>query len=371
MKTILLILTTCFLFSSGLIAQSFGEKILNNTTVKNRFTLVEEISVVKIVIPFKYNTANTEFAKKKILKIPYRNICKIEYIYSVNKDEEHQNRLNQERVDTLTSLFNNRIPRIYKHISLHTIIQIQKENKQELFNGFIITVENSSSRNRTLLNDIVQSGSKKNKCNTSCFNLDTLESYSYILPHVKADYSGYQYKTISKVFNRNLNWKNNLVVLDVTGSMTPYIGQYLIWLRLHFNAKENQSFVFFNDGNGFKHKDKIIGQTGGLYFTRNRLGYDHVVATITTAIRNGNCNHDIIENDIEAIQGGIKQYPKSKNIILIADNNAPPRDFELIKTLNIPVKVILCGTYKNGITKEYLNLALETGGSIHTIEEDR
>ena len=221
-----------------------------------------------------------------------------------------------------------------------------------------------------LVKKVLNSQPKRKKSNESCFNLDTLNEYGYVLPHVKADYSGYEYKTINKVFNRNLEWEDKLIILDVTGSMTPYIAQYLLWLKLNFNPKEVQNFVFFNDGNGYKQIDKPIGNTGGLYFTDNKLGYNHVVKTISKAISNGNCNYDIQENDLEAVIGGIKKFPESKSIVLIADNNAAPRDFELIKELEKPVKVILCGTNGSNIQEAYLNLAYETKGSVHTIEKD-
>ena len=45
------------------------------------------------------------------------------------------------------------------------------------------------------------------------------------------------------------------------------------------------------------------------------------------------------------------------------------RDYRIIEKLNIPIKVILCGT-QFGINTQYLELARKTGGSIHTIEED-
>ena len=336
--------------------------------MKNRFTLIEEISIIKIVIPFNYNRATTDFDPSKLLKIPYRNIQKIEYIYSENRDIEHQNKLNSERIDTLTVLFKNRICRIRNNIELLTIAQTQKENKTELFNGFVITIEKSSRSNSDLIKTIINTP-QTNK-NQSCFNLDTLSDYGYILPHIQADYSGYEYKTINKVFDRNTDWKNKLVVVDVTGSMTPYLAQYLLWLRLNFNKEEKQNFVFFNDGNGFKNTIKPIGKTGGLYFTENNLGYNHLIKTITKAIVNGNCNYEIQENDIEAIIGGLQKFPDSKSIILIADNNASPRDIKLMKKLDVPIKVILCGTNNHIINQAYLDLAYKTKGSIHTIEDD-
>src|SRR5690554_4643938 len=64
-----------------------------------------------------------------------------------------------------------------------------------------------------------------------------------------------------------------------------------------------------------------------------------------------------------------KKYPHAKEIILIADNHSPIRDYSLIKDIKVPVRVILCGT-KFNINNQYLNLARKTGGSVHTINED-
>lgn len=78
---------------------------------------------------------------------------------------------------------------------------------------------------------------------------------------------------------------------------------------------------------------------------------------------------DAMENDIEAILKGIELSKNHKEIILIADNNAGPKDLTLLNQINQPDKVILCGVFKN-INPAYLTLARKTGGSIHTIEND-
>jgi hypothetical protein len=55
------------------------------------------------------------------------------------------------------------------------------------------------------------------------------------------------------------------------------------------------------------------------------------------------------ENNIEAILHGIKQNHRIKSVILIADNNATPRDLELLNKVRGPTRVILCGS-SNGIS---------------------
>ena len=54
---------------------------------------------------------------------------------------------------------------------------------------------------------------------------------------------------------------------------------------------------------------------------------------------------------------------------MIADNWATPRDLALLKFVNKPIHVILCGATA-GINTEYLDLVRANGGTIHTMEED-
>ena len=88
-------------------------------------------------------------------------------------------------------------------------------------------------------------------------------------------------------------------------------------------------------------------------------------------MNNSTGNTELVENDLEAIEKGCEKFSQSKNIVLIADNNAPPRDTTLLDNIKKPVHVILCGVRNNHtIRTAYLNLAYKTKGSIHTMEED-
>ena len=78
---------------------------------------------------------------------------------------------------------------------------------------------------------------------------------------------------------------------------------------------------------------------------------------------------DIPENNLEAVLNAIRSCPKGKDVIMIADNYAAPRDISLAKHIGSPIKIILCGAYEN-INVEYLNLARRLKGSIHTMNED-
>jgi hypothetical protein len=173
--------------------------------------------------------------------------------------------------------------------------------------------------------------------------------------------------TIFNVLDRNEHWRNNIIVHDVTGSMSPYTGQVLLWHKLNFDQKRNVGYVFFNDGNNMPDRDKIDGSVGGVYFADGET-IDQVTKVAKKAMLSG-YGGDTPENNIEAALLGLEKFPKAKNVVMIADNWATPRDLEFAEKLTLPVKIILCGTGW-GVNTKYLDLARKTGGSIHTIEKD-
>ncbi|MEO8149846.1 MAG: energy transducer TonB [Bacteroidia bacterium] len=175
-----------------------------------------------------------------------------------------------------------------------------------------------------------------------------------------------QDSSVFKILNRN-NWKNTLFVCDVTGSMSPYTSQLLLWFRLNLTQGLVKQFFFFNDGNNMNDMKKEIGRTGGIYHASTD-DFTMVANTLYEAMTNG-AGGDVPENDLEAIIEAIKLYPEYDNVVLIADNFATPRDLNLISKINKPIKVILCGTY-SGLNTNYMDMVRANKGSLHTIEED-
>lgn len=174
-------------------------------------------------------------------------------------------------------------------------------------------------------------------------------------------------ETVSSILDRNKEWKKMLVVTDLTGSMAPYTAQLLIWFKLNEKVNQVEHFVFFNDGDNKEDLDKHIGETGGIYSGKAK-DFDEVAELATRTTTNGYGGDDP-ENNVEALLFGLNACPDCQDIVMIADNEASPRDVELITQVGKPVKIILCGV-KNGINPTYLDLAYQSGGSIHTIEED-
>lgn len=173
--------------------------------------------------------------------------------------------------------------------------------------------------------------------------------------------------SVLRIFNRNKHWKNITVAVDVTGSMYPYISQVALWFKLHEKDNQIKNIVAFNDGDKKDSREKVMGSTGGIYSGSPKT-FEEAKNMLVHAMSNGN-GGDGQENDIEALLHAQKQFPNAKEIILIADNMAPLRDYELIKELKIPVRVVLCGT-SFGVNLQYMDLAYASGGSIHTMEKD-
>jgi hypothetical protein len=334
--------------------------------------LTEEYGVKKIIIPFHFNKATTSFDLKKILQLPSNRIWKIEYTYADNKSASAQVKLNEERIDVLASSFLKKLDRCYQGIYYSTIIQTKENDRRNLFTGFIISFEVKARGVGSKFEKEILTGYNKTKLSTKVFEIDTLSEYDYHLFRYFPNNGSDEYKLAIKTFKKYKSWEDKLIVTDVTGSMYPYMRQYMLWLKLNYEESEKQYYVFFNDGNDLLKKSpskKKIGSTGGIFYCSNQQGFDKVLATAAKAMNSG-AGGDIIENDVEAVIKGADKYKNAKNVILIAHNNAPPRDMEILEKLEKPVRVILCGVLNDKIQPAYINLAFKTRGSIHTMEQD-
>jgi hypothetical protein len=149
--------------------------------------------------------------------------------------------------------------------------------------------------------------------------------------------------------------------------MDPYVSEVLMWLAMRIAADQKNEFIFFNDGDGKSNDQKIIGHTGGIHYTNsNKL--DTVYRKVLQAKKFG-CSGDRPENDFEALMDAVHRGTRKKEIILVADNLSEVRDYELLKEIEMPIHIILCGgNYM--INEQYLDLAYHTKGSVHTLKED-
>ena len=271
-------------------------------------------------------------------------IIRIELLYTDYPKGINLINLNNNRLDRLTGI----VPNAFSDNSIdwRIVRQVDCKNQTEakkLNHGFCITYENNFP-----------------EYFTRTYGKDK-EIYAIVNEEIDVSDS-----TILKVMDRNPDWQKAVIIADLTGSMSTYAAELMLWLKLQ-DYNNVKRVVFFNDGDQTPDDKKIIGRTGGIYFSR----VDNIDTLINTALQtiSAGSGGDDDENDIEAILKTIKKYPNASNYILIADNNANMRDIRLIKSVNKPIKIILCGS-ENGINPEYLRLAKETGGSIHTIDQD-
>lgn len=181
----------------------------------------------------------------------------------------------------------------------------------------------------------------------------------------------------------NVNWNNMAVIADFTSSMYPHSAQLVLWFAIHTHQTKIAHIYFFNDGDLKVDSLKKIGKTGGIYH-ENRANFNDVRKLAFQTMKNGIGGKDLEENDLEAVLFAIQNSPEVDGYILIADNNAPPRDMVLLSQLNKPVHIILCGALEPFYAPEnlestelppqveiaYIEIAKKTGGSIISMEDD-
>lgn len=188
------------------------------------------------------------------------------------------------------------------------------------------------------------------------------------LPNFFYDPSLFKDTTVISAFNRNTSWKNFIVVTDVTGSMSPYIAQVFTWLKTQAENSQAKYFVFFNDGDDKKSKEKTPLETKGIYGCKN-TGLETIMQTTAKCMKKGSGGGEGLENDVEAILFGLEAFPDADEIILVADNLESMRDYKFITAIKKPVHIIICGAISR-INIEYLDLARATNGSVHTTKSD-
>lgn len=155
------------------------------------------------------------------------------------------------------------------------------------------------------------------------------------------------------------------IVTDVTGSMSPFTGQVLAFIKNHPYHTDSTNYSFFNDGNGAPELIKRIGISGGVYTVKNK-SFDSIYSTVKKAMNAGD-GGDLPENNIEAILRTIKKWPDTDTVLMIADEMAPVKDMALLKYVEKPVVTLICSHFNTGkIPKQYVQIARVTHGGILT-----
>jgi hypothetical protein len=175
---------------------------------------------------------------------------------------------------------------------------------------------------------------------------------------------------LRQVIERHPALDSLMLVVDLTGSMGPYIAQVLD-LMAELVIKDNphvSCISLFNDGDSKPDRNKQVGKTEGIIILNEDITLEKLAKAIIKSMKRGT-GGDCMENNIEAVLKGIDKCRDCRDIVMIADNLATPRDGSLINSIDRPIHWILCGV--NGeINVHYLDLVRANKGVLHTNKSD-
>ncbi|MEN7548968.1 hypothetical protein AAG747_13680 [Rapidithrix thailandica] len=288
------------------------------------------------------------------------NIKSVALLYSDYPKGMSFQRLNINRFQALIELY----PQLTQDQSIKWYLVKQtdcttKEDANLLVHGFIVKLKQRPEvvKNQILGNLIPERTQQL---------LDTLpkEDYKYVT-------YGRDLTSVAALERNFTRWKDIVTVSDWTSSMYPFTGQILRWHIDNWERSGIKNFVFFNDGDQKEDKDKVIGETGGLYAIRAD-SIDNVIKLMKHIEWIGG-GGDIPENDIEALLFTQERFPDAKTLVLIADNTSAVRDMKLLEKVKKPVHIIIGRLKYNRLiylNPQYLTIAKKTGGSLHTRKYD-
>ena len=175
---------------------------------------------------------------------------------------------------------------------------------------------------------------------------------------------------LREVIERNPALDSLLLVVDLTGSMGPYIAQVLdLMEELVVNDNPHVSCIsLFNDGDSKADRKKEIGKTGGIITLSSGITLESLGKAILKSMKRGS-GGDCMENNLEAIIKGWDACHDCRDIVMIADNFATPRDVSLVGELKQPVHWVICGVNED-INLNYLDLVRANKGFLHTSTSD-
>jgi hypothetical protein len=167
--------------------------------------------------------------------------------------------------------------------------------------------------------------------------------------------------TVLLAIDEHPEWMKSPVIIDVTGSMSPYVAQILLWWKFFLNETHTHHFTVFNDGNKTPDHQKFVGKVKGVYQLK-ATNYEDLQSMVVSAMSKGD-GGDSQENDIEAVLASQKSNPQAESFLLVTDNAAPVRDLSLLSNVKKQVNIIVCGR-QDFLNPHLVEIAWKTGGAI-------
>ncbi|WP_148289300.1 hypothetical protein [Fibrella aestuarina] len=193
-----------------------------------------------------------------------------------------------------------------------------------------------------------------------------------LLQHVLTPTAGPD-STVLEVLSRNLRyWNKAVIVCDLTTSMDPYAAQLYAWFRRNTRNPNVLGTVFFTDCDSLGQETRPGGLPGAFFVTREQE-LNAALPTMLAAARNTAHNDLDPENVVEALQYAQRTFPQANHLVLLTDNGSRVKDMDRLPGLIKPVHVVACGgaaTETDAFQPDQYQIALRTGGSIHTLDDD-
>jgi hypothetical protein len=345
MKTRTLNILILFVFISG---QTFAirtaDDILAQKEIVAPIYALNANTLGSITLPMSYgNSVVLSEIERDIIK--NSAVVQIHLVYTDHPIGIDLKALNRSRIKVVSDLRKDLLTdtmvnwKMIRQTNCHS-----EEEAKKLFHGIVILYKKIGSDTYTPLDWILPEKMSKETAKRTLENMADTTVYHLL---------------------NTLNLKNSSVIADFTGSMYPYASQVTLWFALNTSQNKISDVFFFNDGDITPDDAKIDGKCGGIYYEHN-VNFSEVRKLAFKTVKNSNGGGDAEENDIEALLYAMDKTPKANGYLLIADNGAPPRDMELLHNIKKPVHIILCET-NTDIEPAYLQLAMKTGGSVHTM----
>jgi hypothetical protein len=287
---------------------------------------------------------------------------------TIDYQANNQKMLNDGRVK---NLFKNLPCLESKHLVFEAVRQDACKNEAEarlLFHGFLIAYTLPKQANLQPEPKSDEERKKEFYKQYQHFNIKELDSE--FAKEIKRLNVGRD-STTYEVFERNFADLDSIVIVaDWTSSMQPYTLQLLVWqVKKAMKANYILGYVFFNDGDTTPDKQKKIGQTGGIYVSKSP-NFADALQKMDECKKNGNGGGDFDENNIEVLLRAIEEFPNAKHFMMIADNFGKIKDISLLPKVSKPIHTVLAKASKYYATVDYIQLAIQTKGSLHFKEFD-
>lgn len=167
-------------------------------------------------------------------------------------------------------------------------------------------------------------------------------------------------KVLEIVMDRN-NWKNKLLISDVSSEMLPYALKLAKWYNEHRSGDTKTQFVLYNN---YILKE---GSDAGSALYMVSPNYDSLVEKIRF-VHDG-IGFEKAEHDLKELITNKGLTDGYEDVILFVDKDAGLRDYEHFKNLTAPVHIVLCVDDRRP-NAQHLTVAWKTKGSVHSISGD-